>query len=177
MLKAKKLKQLYVQSTSSSSDLVNIYKKKFFDEFPSTFKQLDELYGDDSDINHKPALLIDQAEQHIINLFNELKTINDTLYCRKIVSIAIGGHWDSDAVNYFQNGLIKKVLNNPALIVYILKGMSNGRIQSFWYFYFDGPHPRKQIAEPLQKIRFINNRIYDLMLKAQTEVLKDSKEL
>jgi hypothetical protein len=109
-------------------------------------------------------------------LFNELNTINDTLYYRKIVSVAIDGHWDGDAVNFFQHGLRNKVLNNPALIVHVLKGMSNGRIQSFWYFYFDGAHPKKQIAEPLQKIRFINNKIYDLMIKAQTDVLKHSKE-
>jgi hypothetical protein len=175
MLRAKKLKQLYLLSTSSSVDLGNIYKEKFFNEFPTTFKGLNELYGDDYDIHHKPAILIDQAEKHI-NLFNELNTINDTLYYHKIISIAIDGRWDSDAVNFFQHGLKIKVLNNPALVVNILKNMPNDKIRSFWYFYFDGAHPKKQIAEPLQKIKSMNNKIFDLMIKAQNDVLKYSKE-
>lgn len=176
MLKAQKLKHLYLLSTASSNDLGNIYQQQFFKEFPNTFEQLNKLYGDDFDIHHEPALLNSQAEQHIINLFNELKTITDTLYYKKIISISIGGYWDGDAINFFQHGLRNKILNNPTLTIHILKGMSNDKIQSFWYFYFDGAHPKKEMEEPLQKIKLINKRIYDLMVKAQNEVLKDSKE-
>lgn len=175
IVKAKKLKQLYMLSRSSSVDLGNIYKEKFFNEFPNTFKELNELYGDDFDIHHKPAILIDQAEQHI-TLFTELNTIDDTLYYRKIISIAIDGHWDGDAVNFFQHGLRNKVLNNPALTVHILKNLTDDKIKSFWYFYFDGAHPQKQIPEQLRKIKLINNRICNLMVKAQNEVLKQSKK-
>jgi hypothetical protein len=170
--KAKKLKQLYLLATSLSGDASKIYKQQFFDEFPNTFKQLNELYGDDSDIHHKPALLIGQAQPHILNLFNEINTVNDTLYYKKLVSISIGGQWDADGVNFFQHGLISKVLNNPELTVDILKNMADNRIQSFWYFYFDSPHPEKQIPEQLQKIKSIDTKIYNLMVKAQNEVLK-----
>ena len=171
-LKAKKLKQLYLLSTSSSNDVSDIYKQQFFDAFPNTFKQLDGLYGDHFDIHHKPAPLNDQAEHHIIGLFNKLNIINDTLYYSKIVSIAIGGHWDGDAINFFQEGLRHKVLNIPALVVDILKDKSNERIYSFWYFYFDEPHPAKPFAEPLKRIKNINTKIYFLMVDAQKEVLK-----
>lgn len=170
-LKAKKLKHLYLLSTASSNDASDVYKQQFFDCFPNTFKQLDELYGD-----HKSAPLNDQAEQHIVDLFNNLNNINDTLYYRKIVSIAVGGHWDADAVNFFQHGLEAKTAINPNLIVHVLKSLSNEKIQSFWYFYFDGAHPKKQIAEPLQRMKAIDSKIYSLMIEAQDDVLRHSKE-
>lgn len=171
-IKAKKLELLYTHA-SSSEDADNIYKREFFEAFPATFNQLDALYGDNLDRNHKPAPLNGQAEQHIIDLFNRLDNIvNDTLYYRKIISIAVGGHWDGDAVNFFQHGLRQKVLKNPALVVYILKNMNNDNIYSFWYFYFDGPVPNKQISKPLKRIKTINQRIYSLMTKAHNKVLK-----
>jgi hypothetical protein len=174
-LKATKLKRLYMLSTSSSKDVSNIYKQQFFDAFPNTFQQLDELYGDHLDAHHKPAPLNDQAEQHIVDLFNKLNTINDTLYYRKIISISIGGHWDGDAVNFFQEGLRNKVLKDPAIVVDILKHISNARIQSFWYFYFDEPYPEKKLPEPLQKVKSIDIGIYNLMIKAHNDALKQNK--
>lgn len=171
-LKAIKLKQLYILSSTGSSEVSDNYKMQFFDAFPNTFKQLDELYGDNLDAHNKPAPLNDRAEQHILDLFNHLNCINDTLYYRKIILIANGGHWDGDAINFFQHGLRNKVLNDPGLVVYILKDMPDNRIRSFWFFYFDGVHPEEQIPKQLQKIKSINNRIYNLMIEAQTEVLK-----
>ena len=173
--KAQKLKRLYVLSTASSTDASDKYKQQFFDEFPSTFEQLNELYGYNYDTN-KPAPLYNEFEKHIVDLFNNLNNINDTLYYKKIISIAIGGHWDGDAINAFQHGLQIKVLNNPELTVYILKNMPENKISSFWYFYFDGVHPKKQIPARLQSIESVNNRVYNLMIDAQNEVLKHPKE-
>jgi hypothetical protein len=173
--RATKLKQFYLLSKSSLVDVSDNYKKQFFDCFPNTFKELDELYGDHYDADHKSALLNDQAERHIADLFNNLNNINDTLYYRKIVSIAICGHWDADAINFFQHGLRNKVLSNPALIVLVLKGLSNDKIQSFWYFYFDGPIVKKQIVEPLQKVKTIDSKIYDLMIKGHDDALKQNR--
>jgi len=169
--KAKKLKQLYLLSTSSSKEASIVYKEQFFIEFPQTFNQLLELYGYN---DNKPAVLYFEGENHILKLFNNLDNINDTLYYKKIISIAIGGHWDADAVNYFQYGLRKRVLNDPELTVYILKDKSEKDIKSFWFFYFDGAHPQKQIVEQLLKIRYINSNIYDLMIEAHNDVLKQS---
>jgi hypothetical protein len=166
-LKAKNLKRLYLLSTSSSG-ANEIYKQKFFYEFPNTFGELDEIYGYNK---NKPAPLYREAQTHIIGLFNNLnEIINDTVYYKKIVAIAIGGHWDGDAINYFQNGLIQKVDSNPKLIAHLLKNMPDKKIKSFWFFYFDGPHPKKQIAAPLQKIKQVSKKIYDLMIEVQGEV-------
>ncbi|HEY9533071.1 MAG TPA: hypothetical protein VIQ77_00980 [Mucilaginibacter sp.] len=168
-LKALKIKQLYVLSTASSKDECYYYQLQFFDAFPDSFKQLNKLYAD------KDGPLSSVAHEHIY-LFNGLNNINDTLYYKKIISIGIGGHWDADAIDFFQQGLRNKILGNPELTATILKNLSTKKILSFWRFYFDGPHPKKQLQEPLQRMKFINNKIYNLMVQAQTVVLKDWKE-
>ncbi|SDT26419.1 hypothetical protein SAMN05216490_2895 [Mucilaginibacter mallensis] len=171
--KAEKLKHLYVLSTASSSDMKDVYKQQFFDEFPNTFKGLNDLYGYE---NSKPAILYFESAAHILELFNNLQNINDTLYYKKIISIAINGHWDADAVNYFQHGLRNRTEFKPELIVYILKSLPEEQIKSFWYFYFDGVHPKKEIADSLLKIKSIDNKVYTLMLAAHQEILNQPKE-
>ena len=166
-LKAKKLRQLYILSTASS-DTKEIYEKQFFDEFPGTFMQLNELYGYE---NGKAAILYYEAENHIIQLFNNLNCINDTIYYRKIINIALGGHWDADAVNYFRAGLIGRAEKKPELIVYILENLPEKDVKSFWYFYFDEPHPAKQITVSLRKIKSIDSKIYAIMINSHDEAL------
>ena len=95
-IKAKTLKQLYKLATSSPQGTSNIYKQQFFDAFPNTFQQFNALYGNNLDAHHRPTPLYYQAEDHLLNLFNQLSgIINDTLYYKKIISIAIDGKWDA----------------------------------------------------------------------------------
>jgi hypothetical protein len=165
--KAKKLKELY--RLCSESRIKEPYKIAFFNAFPSTFEELNELYGYN---NHTPAILYSSSYDHIIGLFNNLDLINDTVYYKKIISISINGHWDADAVNAFQKGLTKRTISNPELIVDILQNMPDDTIKSFWRFYFDRAIPMKKIPEPLQKIERINSRMYKMLVDAQTEALK-----
>jgi hypothetical protein len=170
-IQAKKLKQLYLLATGSGG-MNDFYRQKFFDEFPGTFSRLNELYGYD---NGKAAILYDDAENHIIKLFNNLDSINDTLYYNKIITIAIGGHWDADAINYFQYGLKQRVEKNPELAVFILEKNTTENVKSFWHFYFDQPHPQKEIPDALKKIKLINEPVYNAMILAQEAALKEKE--
>src|ERR1700731_2013603 len=75
LVKAKRLEELYIKATGPSGNN-DIYEKQFFNEFPSTFKELNELYGYKKDTI---AVLYNSAEKHIFELFNNLNTIKDTL--------------------------------------------------------------------------------------------------
>jgi hypothetical protein len=130
--KAKRLKQLYTIAVKSSNG--DMAKQQFFDAFPNTFKELNELYGYEKD---KPAPLYENADQHIHDLFNNLTNINDTLYYKKIITIAIGAHWEADAIGEFQDGLQKRILDKPQLTLYLLRDKTEKDIASFWAFYFD----------------------------------------
>src|SRR3978361_445610 len=71
MIKAQKLKQLYKLSMSSSAGFRDNYKQQFFDQFPSTYHQLNELYGYDYGTN-TAAPLESLYHEHIVGLFNIL---------------------------------------------------------------------------------------------------------
>ena len=167
-IKAKKLRRLYLLATNSSN--AKMYQRQFFNEFPNTFREFDQLYGY-NDKTSKGAILYKDAEKHLLGLFNNLKSINDTLYYRKIVNIAIGGTWEADAVNFFQYGLINRMESKPGLIVFFLRRMNEKKVKSFWHFYFDEPHPQKDIPDALKRIKALNKNIYRLMVKAHKESL------
>lgn len=172
-LKAQELKELYFKATNSPG-ISDMYKQQFFDAFPNTFKELNELYGYN---NHKPALLYNNFVEHICNLFNNLDdVVEDTLYYRKIISIAMGGHWDADAVACFQDGLREHVLAKPKLVVYLLKGMPDKQIKGFWYFYFDAIFPEKAIPEKLSVIKEADTHMYSLMEATLKEVQQSWKD-
>ena len=103
---------------------------------------------------------------------HNLKGIDDTLYYKKIINIAVGGKWDADAVNYFQHGLQSRVLTKPELTVFMLKKMNKNDIGSLWNFYFDGPHPKNHFDPSLEKIKFIDGEIYKVMMASYKEELK-----
>ncbi len=169
-IKAKKLKRLYLLCTSSQVN-VDIYQRQFFDEFPATFSELNDLYGYSS----KASILYFDAEKHIARFFNNLNSVNDTLYYQKIIGIAINGRWDADAINYFQHGLKEHVENKPELTVYILQKLSEEKMKSFWLFYFDAPHPSKKIPDSLQRIQAMDNNIYNFMINAHNAALMEKE--
>lgn len=167
-VKAEKLKKYYLKSTSGKEKIK--YQKLFFDEFPNTFKELNDLYGFNNDT---PAILYDYYYNHIIGLFAKLNIIDDKMYYQKLISIAIGGKWDADGIGAFQQVLNEYALKNPILIFNILENKNDEEIRSFWYFFFDGPHPDKNIPKELIKMKVINPKIYALMEEARSDVLKN----
>jgi hypothetical protein len=130
--KSKRLKQLYNMAVNSSNG--DFAKQQFFNEFPNTFKELNDLYGYET---NKPAPLYEDGIGHIHELFNNLTNINDTLYYKKIIAIATDAHYDADAINYFHDGLQKRILDKPALALYLLRDKTEKDIINVWAFYFD----------------------------------------
>lgn len=161
---AQKLQKLYSQANSVHS---NKAKEDFFYAFPSSFKDLNSLYGYKSNTT---GLLYNNALNHITYLFRNSEIINDTIFYKKIISISIDGHWDADAINYFQMELRRKTFAKPKLILYLLEGMQNKQVESFWYFYFDEPIPVKQTPDYLLFLKNTNKHIYDLMERSLEKV-------
>ncbi|MBX2906684.1 MAG: hypothetical protein KF744_11640 [Taibaiella sp.] len=165
-LKAQKLTDLYVQLNFGSN---GVYEKEFFKEFPSSYKELNSLYGFEKDT---PSILYYKAEDHILRFFSTANSVSDTVFFRRIIAIALDGHWDADAINYFQNRLQEQIIKRLGLTVYLLRKMPKKDVKSFWFFYFDGPHPDKEISKELQSIKTIDMGIYDLCVGAHKKVLK-----
>lgn len=165
--RAGRLKLLYAKATGSAHNY-KLYQPQFFNEFPSTFREFDALYGYR---NGTAAPLYHEAESHIIGLFNSMEVVNDTLYYNKLISIAIGGEWDADAVNFFQGKLGDRVCKNMALTVYLLDKLPIEKVRSFWFFYFDGVHPKKQIEPCLRPLADSNPAMYKIIVEAKRKVI------
>ena len=90
--------------------------------------------------------------------------------------MSINGRWYADGVGHFQHGMQEKLKSDTNLFLDLLSKRSDKDIKSFWYFYFDSPHPIKELPEELQKIKDSNSKIYSLMELALKEVQQVWKE-
>lgn len=168
-IKSEKLKDYYSKSSKRIDSLE--YQILFFEEFPSDFDSFNRLYGYDT----SAMPLYDEAFDHI-ELFNRISCISNEEYYKKIISISIGGHWDADAVNYFQDGLRLHVLQKPDLIFKLLANKSDKEIFDFWFFYFDCPFPVKDIPQELEQEKDNNQKVYLLMKEAHLKAIESNRE-
>ena len=152
------------------------YQKLFFATFPDNFIDLNAVYGFNSKIHdnvYHGAPLYDGYE-HISFLF-DLTTIPEKEFYQKILNIAIGGHWNADAVNYFQDGLHRKVLQNPKLAFDLLKVKNDSEIKSIFFFFFHGIHPPyENIPVELQAMKTYDSRIYKILKQGFIEAISKS---
>jgi hypothetical protein len=175
--KANLLRSLYLKSFDLYPDSSEYYRQKFFENFPATFIEFKSLYGyqliKDEFI---PYDLYNEGYDHI-KLFNELQDIiAPNIYFTKIIDVSLAGYWQSDGVAYLHKLLIDKFKINLCCFLTILKSYSDNEIYSFWYFYFDGPHPVEEIPDHLQTIKDFDGRVYSLMCNALEEVKESWKD-
>src|SRR5574344_1284251 len=76
-------------------------QQAFFDVFPSCWARFINLY-DYQDADHYDLTMYKLAQKHVGALKNKMTLIPDSVYCRKIVSIAVGAQLDADAPNYLK---------------------------------------------------------------------------
>lgn len=129
------LQRAYQLASSTKRLDAGKYQREFFDAFPSNFQLLNDIYGWNN-LTNKPAPLYDVSLDHI-NFFFKLRSINQDSLTKKIITISINGKGDADAVSYFQNNLITRVLTQKAAFTKILKRFTKKDIISVWCFYFD----------------------------------------
>lgn len=150
-IKMDKLQEYYSKSHDRADSME--FQIRFFEEFPSDFESFNRIYGY---IDDNPMPLYDSAFEHI-ELFNRISGVSRATYYRKMISIAIGGYWDADAINYFQDGLQEHVAANPELTFELLNERTEKEILQFWFFYFDGPVTMKKIPAELERDPGHNN--------------------
>lgn len=64
------------------------------------------------------------------------------IYYKKMISVGMGGFWDSDDVSSLSGHLMGLMFQNTELAVKVLENYTDNEIASFWFFLYDGPHPR-----------------------------------
>ncbi len=129
--------------------------EKFFKVFPTTFEELDKLYGYDAEKG--PRVLYAKYSIHFPYFF-ECVGISEKERLNKIVMIGVDGKYnDGSPVDMFNSPIIDLIKKNPIETKKILDGMSDEKAASFWYFLFDVPHPND--SENLNKVKELQDAL------------------
>lgn len=169
---AKKLKAYYSAAIAANSPESN---EKFFEAFPSTFLSFAGIYGFSDEKGFKQHALYDVYHPHLKFFCGLKSTITKKRYYEKLIGLGINGHWEADAVGMLQRCLKESVKEDLPLTVSILENYSDREIKSFWYFFFDGPHPSEHMPLAIDKAGELNTQIADLAKLAFREVHENAK--
>lgn len=101
------------------------------------------------------------------------KVIPLEVYYRKMISVAIGGFSDGADGYYYGLGPID---DNDPLFISLLEERTDDEIASYFYFIYDGPHPKNYQSDynsRYKRINKISSRIAGLMKKAYEKLLSE----
>ena len=110
-------------------------KTQFIRQFPKNFQQLNSYFGWNGD-QDKPEELSDEANQYIDYYFSLLTKENE----KNIISICDNGHWEADAISYFQDKTFNYIKEKNKF--YLVNDLENSKAESVLFFLFDSPHPK-----------------------------------
>lgn len=115
---------------------------EFFELFPKTFSQFNQLYGFDD--KKGECILYKKYQEHIGFICdNNNIPLKDKL--SKMIAIGVNGKWDADAVSMLQQCTLNLIKDNVKISLQILNGLSKSDILNFWTYLFDGPHPNDEV--------------------------------
>lgn len=163
-------KYIPLQHANSEADKKKFYID-FYKEFPDNFYCFNSIYGYDNSRGYGP--LAGESYDHVTAFFKG-HYISDTLKLKKAINIGINGKWDSDGVSELQYLTIMLVRKNIALADFLLLMHSDDEIESFWYFYLDGPHPTVK-TPTLEAYETLSNKNLRLLKKSYELVIENNK--
>lgn len=144
---------------SSYRNLVNEpnsieYQKAFFEAFPSTWMEFIMTY------QFVPAEEYDLSMYHLadghISALRKITFIPDSVYCKKMVDLSIGGKLDADAPNYLL-WLLHDVMKakTSQMFEYISK-LDKGYQMLFWQFYWSGMYSNREFEAECKKLKTLH---------------------
>ena len=156
--------------TELNNDNSQTNHRKFFELFPNSFGSFEKTFGYK---NGKEASLYD-GHEYIVKFFS-LDSILESELLNKWINISLGGHWDADAVNYFQHYLRPRVFKNIDLTYKLLKKRPKKEIESFFYFFFNEIHRQYEtIPKEFGKLKNSDKEFYSLLSKGHKRAIENS---
>lgn len=124
-------------------------QKKFFDSFPNTWMEFIMTY------QYFPSKEYDltmyrNAEKHIRAFGEKTTLIDDSIYCEKLVNIAVGGRWDADAPNSLQELLHQIMKEKTKTLFNAVSQLELGSQMQFWQYYWSNLHYNKRYEDELK---------------------------
>ena len=150
-----------------SLDHSKIYR--LYRTFPDNFEDFNTIFSvkEGEDPNYTGTVYTEKYLPRIKFFFKLSRIIPKENYFDKLIRISMWGKWDTDVGYNFQRKLYFIITNNgngdSSLFISRLMNFSKEEQKSVWYFYFDGPHPPKEIPEHLAFIQEANPEMYTLI--------------
>lgn len=155
--------------------LVNEPDKKekqeaFFDAFPCNWREFITTYGFRSEIyglcphGGYDFTMYSAAKSHI-EAFGSISLVNDTVYCRKLVNIAVGGTYEADAPNFFKSLLHRVVHKKMDIMLYTVSRLRKGHQMQFWQFYWSSNGKSDELEKEFAHLYELNVGKYPDMMK------------
>ena len=148
--------------------LVNEPDKKenqllFFDTFPCNWREFITTYGLCSKDGYD-LTMYDAAHCHIEAL-GSISLVNDTVYCRKLVNIAVGGTYEADAPNFFKSLLHRVMHEKMDAMLYTVSQLRKGHCMQFWQFYWSSNRKSDELEKEFALLHELNIGKYPDMMK------------
>lgn len=133
----------YVQDQNSAEK-----QRAFFDAFPKTWNEYILTYGW---LPPYKGNLYSYAGYHLC-AFKNLPSIPQDTYCKRLIALSCGGHWEADAPNYLQEILVTYTMKHLDVM---LKQMEVIGPDAFyvWQFFFQSLHKEKSLQQNYETIR------------------------
>ncbi|NQX86520.1 MAG: hypothetical protein HRT67_11565 [Flavobacteriaceae bacterium] len=168
------LKHYFNQFVKEKDSLSEV---SFFKMFPNNFKDFKVIYGYEE--NQGKVVYGDLYDNYEQIVDYQPKYIETKDYIEKLIDISVNGVWQSDNVAHIQNKVNNFFVENSDVFTQILKKKSKLKIESFWKFFFDGPHPENQqemYNNVLDKLVKVDKAMIPIVKSAYAKVKEDWSE-
>lgn len=134
------------------------YQKLFFDEFPSSFKELKKLYGWTEQTTYGRTLTY--VPPYYFTRFFEIRCVSHKALTKKIIDVSVNAVWDADAIALFQRAATQYAVTYNKEFISELQTRSKAAAISVWAFYcdYEGAYYRKAAYDKLVKATAPNNK-------------------
>ena len=104
--------------------------------------------------------MYDNAYKHVEALGGRVTLIKDSVYCTKIVNIAIGGELEADAPNYYRTLLHRIMWRKMDAMLYAVSQLRKGHQMQFWQFYWSNVVKSKDLEIEYNSLQKLNSEAY-----------------
>lgn len=147
-------------------------QRRFFKAFPSNWDEYLYTYTYKVNKSHKARSDLDMykvSHKHV-DAFGELTEIPDSIYCAKLIKLAIGGSWDADVPNYLKILLHKKMANKRTCIMTQIAKLRKGNQFQFWQFYWSNIVESKALEKEFENLTQLNSNDFP----EENDVMRDA---
>lgn len=139
-------------------------QKAFFDAFPGSWGEFIGTYQYVPEKNDD-LTMYSHAFEHIEALKTKVTLIEDSVYCEKLVHIAIGMPYEADAPNHFQSLLHNVMWRKMDGMLNAISKLRRGHQMQFWQFYWSNPVKSKDLETEYQRLLKLNSDTHPEQMK------------